>query len=178
MQLFIVGIDPGLKGGIALYKPEELIAHRTPTIEVDFVKKGKKTKRADMDLEGARKILNRDDIYHVFLEQVNAMPGQGVTGMFRFGQNLGHWQGLLTGLAIPYTMVRPQVWKRHVGLIGSDKESSIEYARELWPDHAKAEFKYKKADEGRAEAALIAKYGFDSLLEAGEIVRVPTSPVE
>ena len=161
--MFIVGIDPGLKGGIALYTPTQLFAFRTPIVKTPYVKKGKKTTRDDMDLEECRIMLQRGDITHVFLEQVSAMPGQGVTGMFRFGQNLGQWQGLLTGLGLPFTMVRPQVWKKGAGLIGSDKESSIELAREQWPDHAPSTFKYKKADEGRAEAALIALHGYRAL---------------
>ena len=167
MQLhYIVGIDPGLKGGIAFYNSEDLRAFRTPTYKSPYVKKGKKRERDEMDLAKIRSDLFLDllpNIRHVFLEQVNAMPGQGVTGMFRFGQNLGQWQGFLSGVGLPYTMVRPQVWKKHSGLIGSDKESSIDLAREIWPDHATTDFKYKTADEGRAEASLIARYGSFSL---------------
>lgn len=163
--MFIVGIDPGLKGGIAYYSPSALFAHRTPTIDVPFVKKGKKTTRADMDLNECRIMLQRDDISHVFLEQVNAMPGQGVTGMFRFGQNLGQWQGLLTGMGLDYTLVRPQVWKRQAALIGAAKGDSVELARKIWPEHAKDFFRYKTADEGRSEAALIARYGWSVINE-------------
>lgn len=161
--MYIVGIDPGLKGGIAYYTPSELLAYRTPTIEVPFVKKGKKTTRNDMDLENIRDEMRLSDITHVFLEKVSAMPGQGVTGMFRFGQNLGQWQGLLVALDLPYTMVTPQVWKKHMGLIKADKGKSIELARTFWPHYAESIFKYKTADEGRAEAALIAKYGWEQL---------------
>jgi crossover junction endodeoxyribonuclease RuvC len=165
--LYTVGIDPGFKGGISFYNGNDLKAYRTPIYTVPFVKKGKKSTRNEMDLEFIRDELFpmpfRKEIRHVFLEQVNAMPGQGVTGMFRFGQNLGQWQGVITGLGLPLTMIRPQVWKSHVNLIGSDKESSIDLARELWSDHAPTLFKYKKADEGRAEAALIAKYGYETL---------------
>ena len=104
------------------------------------------------------------DITHVFLEKVSAMPGQGVTGMFRFGQNLGQWQGLLSGLQLPYTMVTPQAWKKQAGLIKSPKGASIILARQLWPENSE-DFKYKTADEGRAEAALIARYGWMQLNE-------------
>jgi crossover junction endodeoxyribonuclease RuvC len=160
--LYIVGIDPGLKGGIAYYTPSKLLAYRTPTIEVPFIKKGKKKTRNDMDLDKLRDELQLLPITHVFLEKVSAMPGQGVTGMFRFGQNLGQWQGLLAGLDLPYTMVTPQVWKRHMELIKADKGQSVELARTFWPDHMET-FKYKTADEGRAEASLIAKYGWEQL---------------
>ena len=116
-----------------------------------------------MDLEHICNELRLSDVTHVFLEKVSAMPGQGVTGMFRFGQNLGQWQGLLAGLELPYTMVTPQAWKKHMGLIKADKGRSIELARTFWPQHAETTFKYKLADEGRAEASLIAKYGWEQL---------------
>ena len=167
--MFIVGIDPGLKGGIAFYNPErdtnKLLAYRTPTVKVPFVKRGKKTTRDDMDLAGCVDLLLRYSIAHAYLEQVSAMPGQGVTGMFRFGQNLGQWQGLLTGMRIDHTLVRPQVWKKHAGLIKAEKGDSVVLARETWPEHADL-FKYKTADEGRAEASLIAFYGWGKHHEA------------
>lgn len=160
--MYIVGIDPGLKGGIAFYHPNQLVAERTPLIEVPYVKKGKKRTRSDMDLGTIRKSMQDFDISHVFLEKVSAMPGQGVTGMFRFGQNLGQWQGLIVGMGLEYTMVTPQAWKKHSGLIKATKGQSVDMARDLWPDNG-VDFKYKTADEGRAEAALIAKYGWDQL---------------
>jgi crossover junction endodeoxyribonuclease RuvC len=162
--MFIVGIDPGLKGGIAFYTPTSLLAHRTPTVEVPYVKKGKKKTRFDMDLQGCRVLLDRSDITHVFLEKVSAMPGQGVTGMFRFGQNLGQWQGIIVGLGLDYTLVTPQVWKRQAGLIQANKGDSVVLAKQIWPGRDDL-FKYKTADEGRAEAALIAKYGWQYLNE-------------
>ncbi|KPL07307.1 hypothetical protein AMJ86_04745 [bacterium SM23_57] len=152
-----------MKGGIAYYSPDKLTTYRTPTIEVPFVKKGKKTTRNDMDLESIARQLVEYGPDHIFLEKVSAMPGQGVTGMFRFGQNLGQWQGILAGLGYDYTMVTPQVWKKQAGLIKAAKGDSVELARTLWPDST--DFKYKTADEGRAEAALIARYGWLQLNE-------------
>ena len=162
--MFTVGIDPGLKGGIAFYTPTALFAFRTPTVKVPYTKKGKKTTRNDMDLNECRVILQREDITQVFLEKVSARPGQGVTSMFRFGQNLGQWQGLLTGMGIDYTLISPQVWKRAAGLIGAEKGDSIVLAKEVWTDHHDL-FKYKTADEGRSEAALIARHGWNTLHE-------------
>ena len=162
--MYIVGIDPGLSGGIAYYTPDKLLAYRTPTVAVPYVKKGKKKTRNDMDLNHIYEEMRVSDITHVFLEKVSAMPGQGVTGMFRFGQNLGQWQGMLAGLGLEYTMVTPQVWKRQAGLIKATKGQSVDLARSLWPNNAE-DFKYKTADEGRAEAALIARYGWMQLNE-------------
>ena len=158
--MIICGIDPGLKGGIAFYTPTALFAYRTPVVQVDHVKKGKKGKRPIMDLAEAMTMLTNSNPTHTYLELVSAMPGQGVTGMFRFGQNLGQWEGILVGLGLDYTLVRPQVWKKQAGLIGAEKGDSIELARKTWPDHGDL-FKYKTADEGRAEAALIARYGWN-----------------
>lgn len=162
--MYIVGIDPGLKGGIAFYHPNQLITERTPTVAVPYVKKGKKSTRNDMDLKTICELFEPFEISHVFLEKVSAMPGQGVTGMFRFGQNLGQWQGLLAGLGLEYTMVTPQVWKKQAGLIKADKGESVAMARGLWTFN-ESDFKYKTADEGRAEAALIARYGWMQLNE-------------
>lgn len=158
---YIVGIDPGLSGGIALYNPESLFAYRTPVVVTPFVKNGKKTSRKNMALIECRDLLQSDSIDHVFLELVSAMPGQGVTGMFRFGQNLGQWQGLIAGLNLDVTYVRPQVWKKSLNLIGENKNKSVDLARDLFPDNSK-DFKYVKADEGRAEASLIAYYGWNT----------------
>jgi crossover junction endodeoxyribonuclease RuvC len=160
--MYIVGIDPGLKGGIAFYHPNQLVTERTPTVAVPYMKKGKKSTRNDMDLNAICEMMEPFEISHVFLEKVSAMPGQGVTGMFRFGQNLGQWQGLLAGLGLEFTMVTPQMWKKQAGLIKATKGQSVDTARTLWPENA-VDFKYKTADEGRAEAALIARYGWMQL---------------
>lgn len=159
---YIAGIDPGLEGGIALYNSDNLLAYRTPTVITKFIKKGKKSERKDMDVLKCKEILDAATITHVFIEKVSALPGQGVTGMFRFGQNFGQWEGLVIGLGIEYTLVRPQLWKKHLNLIGAQKHNSVELAKEIFPNNV-TDFKYKTADEGRAEASLIAKYGWDQL---------------
>ena len=156
----ILGVDPGLKGGLTIYHPEFIIPLRTPVIELDFVKNGKKAKRNIMDLKSIVNTLDSYHIAHCYLEQVNAMPGQGVTGMFRFGQNFGQWEGLLTGLGIKYTLVRPQTWKSFHNLIGNNKESSFELAKRICEKNTD-DFKFKRADEGRAESTLIAIYGWE-----------------
>jgi hypothetical protein len=99
------------------------------------------------------------DIKYAYIEHVAAMGGQGVTSMFRFGQNFGQWQGILGGLRIPTGLVRPQAWKKYHELIGTDKNASLELARELFPDNL-ASFRLKKHD-GMAEASLIAKYAWE-----------------
>lgn len=164
MKTYIIGVDPGLTGGLAFYSPDELIVYPTPVNELTFIKSGKKQKRKEMDLDIVRETIVKYDgtdfqIECAYLEHVTARPGQGVTGMFRFGQNLGQWQGLLAGFGIRTVMVRPQTWKAFYGLNRS-KDTSLDLARETWPDNAEESFRLKKHD-GMAEAALIAKYGYE-----------------
>ncbi|NDC04371.1 MAG: hypothetical protein EBZ81_15760 [Betaproteobacteria bacterium] len=89
------------------------------------------------------------------VEQVNAMPGQGVSSMFSFGQAYGVVLGVLAGLSIPATAVTPAIWKKALKL-NSGKDAARAKAAQLWPSHA-GEFKRVK-DDGRAEAALLAYY--------------------
>ena len=157
---YVIGIDPGLSGGLAFYNPDHLVVFPTPVVAVDFIKAGKKRKRNEMVLSDAcNHILEFTDIKFAYIEHVAAMGGQGVTSMFRFGQNFGQWQGILGGLRIATGLVRPQAWKKYHNLIGTDKGASLELARTLFPDNL-ASFKLKKHD-GLAEAALIAKYAWE-----------------
>ena len=164
MRTYYIGIDPGLKGAIAFYHPEELIVIPTPVKSTTFVKQGKKKTRNEMDLDRVREILVEFDgasykVEVAYLEHVAAMSGQGVTSMFRFGQNYGQWEGMLAGFGIRTETVWPQTWKASYGLTRT-KTTSLELAREYWPDNAEESFRLKKHD-GMAEAALIAKYGYD-----------------
>lgn len=161
---FVIGIDPGHTGGIAFLNDESLITYETPTYTVEFMKKvkGKSVirKRNQMDLTKARNIVKEFDVTYAFIEQVTAREGQGVTGMFRFGENFGQWQGILAGIGIEFHLVTPQKWKNHFNLLGKEKYDSLELARELYENNH-ADFKRKK-DHGKAEAALIARYGIDN----------------
>lgn len=156
--MYVLGIDPGLKGGIAIWNGSTLIVYPTPTYQVSFIKNGKKQNRSEMDLIRVCEIIREHTPDRAILEKVTARPGQGVTSMFRFGQNLGQYQGILTSIGIPTEEITPQPWKKHYGL-GSEKYASLELAKELFPGHDKI-FKLKKND-GLAEAALMAKYGYD-----------------
>lgn len=156
-----MGIDPGLKGGVAFYNGTDIEAYYTPVVEEEFVKKGKKQKRNLMDLVGLRRLIEEHKPDRAVLEKVTARPGQGVTGMFRFGQGFGEYRGLFAGMGIEWIEVTPQTWKKHFPDLSSDKTASLDLASQLWPEKAKESFKLKKQD-GVAEAALIAKFGFDN----------------
>jgi len=91
---------------------------------------------------------------HVILEESQAMPGQGTRSMLTVGVGFGLWLGILAALTLPYTRVRPALWKRTLGL-GKDKEHARLRAMQLFPG---ADLRRKK-DHGRAEALLLAWYG-------------------
>ena len=136
---YIIGIDPGLSGGISFYNPDNLHVWATPTYEVDYMKKvkgnTKKLKRKEMDLDEARDLIlyiqNVNVIECAYIEHVTAGRNQGVTGMFRFGQNFGQWQGILAGMNIRTELVRPQKWKKSCDLIKADKNASRELAKNM-----------------------------------------------
>jgi len=158
--MIIVGIDPGLKGGIAFLDNGILLdAYPTPVIEEKFTKNGKISKRKILDLQEIVKLMKSYNPDIGFLERVAARPGQGSTSMFRFGTGWGELRGIMAALDIKFELVTPQSWKRHFQIL-SDKEASLELARELWPDHTQKCFRLKKHD-GLAEAALLGKYGFE-----------------
>jgi crossover junction endodeoxyribonuclease RuvC len=159
----IMGIDPGLTGGLAFYDGENLEVFATPVVVEHFIKNGKKATRSLMDLKVVSAMIKHQKPDRAVLEKVAARSGQGVTSMFRFGMNFGEHRGILTALEIPFIEATPQAWKK-VFLLNSDKDDSLDLAREVFPSHAKTSFKLKKHN-GLAEAALIAKYGFDNPID-------------
>ena len=96
----------------------------------------------------------------VVVEQVNAMPGQGVTSMFNFGQTFGAIKGICASLGLPIFFVRPSRWKKHFDLINSQKDSSRTKAIEMYPSLSN-ELSRKK-DVNKADAILIARYFFET----------------
>jgi crossover junction endodeoxyribonuclease RuvC len=97
---------------------------------------------------------------HAFVERVASRPGAGVAGMFNFGRGYGQIEGLLAALEIPVTLVTPQVWKRSLS-VPADKSAARARAAQLWPGLAGTFARVK--DDGRAEAALIALYGANTM---------------
>lgn len=150
-----IGIDPGLDGAVTILSEGTIKIYDTPTITVQ----GAKKKKRHYDMPAMYAILfplcvSSADKCQAIIEQVNAMPGQGVTSMFSMGFGLGAWHMLLTALAIPFAQVRPQAWKAEFGLKGKDKNGSILRAKQLFPA---ADITLKKHD-GRAESLLMAEY--------------------
>lgn len=142
-----IGIDPGKKGAFALiYDCGSIFVYGWD--DAKFVEKIR------YEYYTAEKIKN----IVACVEHVSAMPGQGVTSMFTFGENFGFIQGVLTAYGIPFELVRPQKWKKEFS-ITSDKNTSIEVCKRLFPDVSlKRTEKCKKDDDGLAESLLLAEY--------------------
>lgn len=147
----IAGIDPGLSGAVCVFDVEKgmLTILDMPVVEV---KSGKSIKRR-LSEPMLAELLRPHQIKHVALEQVGAMPGQGVSSMFNFGQSYGAIRGVLAGLQIPITMVTPRKWMSDLKVSGG-KDGNRQRAAQLFPAYA-ASFSRVK-DDGRADAALLA----------------------
>tara|TARA_Y100001970_G_scaffold225106_1_gene277821 strand:+ start:10229 stop:10720 length:492 start_codon:yes stop_codon:yes gene_type:complete len=151
----IIGIDPGLSGAIAVLDDFKIFE----IYDMPIMSEGKKNKN---QLNSAQlvKILknnfkNNEELF-VIVEQVNAMPGQGVTSMFNFGQTFGAIKGICASLNLPIYYVRPSKWKKHFELINASKDASRTKVIEMYPSLSER-FK-KKKDVNRADAVLIARY--------------------
>ena len=157
--MIIIGIDPGINGAISIVENKKILeVHDTPTM-ID----GKKNKR---QINGAqvtniiKEVLNGNEEVVVVVEHVNAMPGQGVTSMFNFGQSFGVIKGICGALSVPIYFVRPSKWINHFNLINTIKDASRTKVIEAYPDIASK--LHRKKDSNRADAILIALYFGDT----------------
>ena len=153
--MIIIGIDPGLSGAIAVL--ENHIVKKI--FDMPVMSEGKKNKR---QLNSAqlvnliKKNIKPNEEIAVIVEQVNAMPGQGVTSMFNFGQTFGAIKGIAAALKLPIFFVRPSKWKKHFELINSSKDSSRTKAIEMYPSLSNQ--LSKKKDVNKSDAILIARF--------------------
>jgi Holliday junction resolvasome RuvABC endonuclease subunit len=151
----IVGIDPGLSGAIALLNPttREVTVHDMPLV-------ASKAGRGETDVHNLARLLapSGGNWNIAVLEQVHAMPKQGVSSTFRFGQNYGACQMAISGHGYDVRDVTPQTWKKHFRL-GSDGNASRALAMQRFPALAEALKRVK--DHNRAEAVLLALYGLE-----------------
>lgn len=151
---YIVGIDPGLSGGIAFY---ESLTGSIETIPMPVLKAGTNSKNVIDELELARLFDSRScDIKKVFIERVHAMPKQGVTSVYTFGVGYGILRGIVAANFLPVEFVTPQKWKACLR-VPAQKDASRARANEIFPAAAN-QWNLSKWD-GRAEAAMIAYYG-------------------
>jgi crossover junction endodeoxyribonuclease RuvC len=153
-----LGVDPGYTGGIALYDlDQENLVQVIPTPVVKTINsKGRGTTRINIHEFSIWLDAHKDMIRACIIEDVAAMPEQGVVSVFNFGFGAGVLHGVLGAAMIPVFAVKPGVWKANMGLT-SNKQLSLERARTFFPQFRDV-FSIKKND-GLAEAALMAKYG-------------------
>ena len=151
----IIGIDPGLSGAIAILENNKVLN----IFEMPVMSEGKKNKR---QLNSAQLVkllkdnISKNEEVSVIVEQVNAMPGQGVTSMFNFGQTFGAIKGICAALSLPIFFVRPSKWKKHFELINASKDSSRTKAIEMYP--LLSNDLSKKKDVNKSDAILIERY--------------------
>ena len=159
--MMIIGIDPGVSGAISVLKNKKVIeVYEMPTM-IDG-KKNKKQVNGSQVANIIKERLNHDKEIIVVVEHVNAMPGQGVTSMFNFGQSFGVIKGICSALSLPIYFVRPTKWKKYFNLIKTNKDASRTKAIEIYPKISN-ELSRKK-DSNKADAILIARYFNDTQL--------------
>ena len=159
--MIIVGIDPGIAGAICFFSDGKVI----DVIDMPTMAEGKKNKKQ----VNGRQIYNEimliknkfmDEKISVIVEQVSAMPGQGVTSMFNFGQSFGILKGICSAMQLPMYFVRPAKWKRYFNLINSEKDASRTRAIEIFPYFSSQ--LSKKKDSNKADAILIASFYYET----------------
>ena len=159
--MIIVGIDPGISGSICFFENGKII----DVVEMPTMIEGKKNKR---QVNGSQvyneisKRINKSEKHNVrvVIEQVSAMPGQGVTSMFNFGQSFGFLKGICSAMQLPLYFVRPAKWKKYFGLINSEKDASRTRAIEIFPYYSSQ--LSKKKDSNKADAILIASFYYET----------------
>ncbi len=159
--MLIIGIDPGISGSLCFFRDGKIL----DLVEMPNMPEGKKNKRqvngAQIYNEISSRIegLNREEI-KIVIEQVSAMPGQGVTSMFNFGQSFGVIKGICSAMQLSMYFVRPAKWKKYFNLINSQKDASRTKAIEIFP-YISTQLSRKK-DANKADAILIASFFYET----------------
>ena len=159
--MLIIGIDPGISGSICFFEDGKILE----VIEMPVMTEGKKNKKQVNGAQIYNEFLKRinkkkDDEVRVVIEQVSAMPGQGVTSMFNFGQSFGILKGICSAMQLPMFFVRPAKWKKYFNLINSQKDASRTRAIEIFPYFSTQ--LSKKKDSNKADAILIASFYYET----------------
>jgi crossover junction endodeoxyribonuclease RuvC len=159
--MLIIGIDPGISGSICFFEDGKIL----DVVEMPTMIEGKKNKRQvngsqiyneiSIRINGIKKKETR-----VIIEQVSAMPGQGVTSMFNFGQSFGILKGICSAMQLPMYFVRPAKWKKYFNLINSEKDASRTKAIEIFPYFSSQ--LSKKKDSNKADAILISSFYYET----------------
>ena len=159
--MLIIGIDPGISGSICFLIDGRIL----DVVEMPTMTEGKKNKKQVNgsqiynEIKERTEKIDKNDI-KVVIEQVSAMPGQGVTSMFNFGQSFGILKGICSAMQLPMYFVRPAKWKKYFNLINSEKDASRTKAIEIFPYFSSN--LAKKKDSNKADAILIASFFFET----------------
>ena len=159
--MLVIGIDPGISGSICFFENGKII----DVIEMPTMTEGKKNKKQVNGSQVYNEIAKRVGIaekkdIRVVIEHVSAMPGQGVTSMFNFGQSFGILKGICSAMQLPMYFVRPARWKKYFNLINSEKDASRTRAIEVFPYFSS--HLSKKKDSNKADAILIASFYYET----------------
>ena len=159
--MLIIGIDPGISGSICFFQDGKIV----DVLEMPTMTEGKKNKKqvngsqiVNEILEKIKELDKRE--IKVVIEQVSAMPGQGVTSMFNFGQSFGILKGICSSMQLPMYFVRPAKWKKYFNLINSEKDASRTRAIEIF--HYFSNQLSRKKDSNKADAILIASFYYET----------------
>ena len=159
--MLVIGIDPGISGSICFFENGKIL----DVLEMPTMTDGKKNKRqvngSQIYNEISKRItsIEKQNI-RVVIEQVSAMPGQGVTSMFNFGQSFGILKGICSAMQLSMYFIRPTKWKKYFGLINSEKDASRTKAIEMFPYFSSQ--LSKKKDSNKADAILIASFYYET----------------
>ena len=159
--MLVIGIDPGISGSICFFHEGQII----DVVEMPTMAEGKKNKKQVNGSQIFNEISERIKKFEkkdikVVIEQVSAMPGQGVTSMFNFGQSFGILKGICSAMQLPMYFVRPAKWKKYFNLINSEKDASRTRAIEIFP-YFSGQLSRKK-DSNKADAILIASFYYET----------------
>ena len=159
--MLIIGIDPGISGSICFFEDGKII----DVVDMPTMTEGKKNKKQVNGSQIYNEISKRISKFEnheirVIIEQVSAMPGQGVTSMFNFGQSFGILKGICSSMQLPMYFVRPAKWKKYFNLLNSQKDASRTKAIEIFPyfSHRLS----KKKDSNKADAILISSFYYET----------------
>ena len=159
--MLIIGIDPGISGAICFFEDGQV----KEIIDMPVMADGKKNKRQINGSQAYNEISKRINKFPkkditVVIEQVSAMPGQGVTSMFNFGQSFGVLKGICSAMQLSMHFVRPAKWKKYFGLIKTEKDASRTKVIEIFP-YISSQLSRKK-DSNKADAILIASFFYNT----------------
>ena len=159
--MLIIGIDPGITGSICFFEDGKVLE----VLDMPNMAEGKKNKRQVNGAQIYNEISNRTKNYSkknikVIIENVSAMPGQGVTSMFNFGQSFGVLKGICSAMQLSMYFVRPAKWKKYFNLINTEKDASRTKVIEIFP-YISQQLSRKK-DSNKADAVLIASFFYET----------------